>query len=193
MSGPPRHPALLGLALTLALLTAAGCAAGSSSPAPPTSATEIPDQSTPAEADATEAPSAGEDTQSQQVDACTLVTADEMASVVGKLKSGPVPLKGPAGEVLMCNYVAENGGKISLNVENALQWGVVKGVADANKDADDVPGVGEAAFLEPSGDGYILSILKKPHLLGIAIAVSSDKSHALDIGKAVAQKALPRL
>jgi hypothetical protein len=74
------------------------------------------------------------DEKPRSIDLCALATADEMSAIIGKLKSDPKPLKGPAGEMMMCTFTTEAGQEVTFSYENALSWGVIKGASKLNQD-----------------------------------------------------------
>lgn len=128
----------------------------------------------------------------EKVDPCSLTTAAEVEGIVGKLRSGPEPLKGQDGSILQCKFVTSNGSLVNLAVIDAVNWELHKGLAENEEGSQKVPGLGEDGFFR-SGKGAtpMLEILKRPYIL--QVNVTMDDEDALTFSKAVAEKALPRL
>jgi len=127
-------------------------------------------------------------------DPCSLTTAAEIEAVVGKLRSGPEPIKGQDGNILECKFLTTRGDLVTLSVVSAVNWDFKRGVYEADKDNrfEKVAGLGDDAFFVSQPHiGDQLLILKQPYLLELVVNVESDKN--LDFAKAIAEKAVPRL
>jgi hypothetical protein len=126
------------------------------------------------------------------VDPCSLATAAEMQSIVGKLRSGPEPLKGQNGQILQCDYVTGDGRRIAISVDDGVNWEIHQGIASGDKGTEQVAGLGDDAYFTFfGGEGYNLHVLKRPTILEIDVQMGHDQ--ALEVTKAIATKVLPRL
>jgi hypothetical protein len=184
-----RFRLLTALGFGLVVLTSIGCGLGSAGPvvAKPASAAQQPAQSA-----AKPAAAAANTTPYKPVDACTLVTVAEIEAVVGKLSGEPFALAGPEGLFRMCSFHTESSKPVLVTVARAETWAGRKGAARANKDTEQVSGVGDEAFLTSDLEGgYNLQVRKGPAVLQINVPLGHDQ--ALDATKTIAAKALPRL
>jgi len=125
------------------------------------------------------------------VDPCSLTTAAEMEGIVGKLRSGPQPIKAQDGEILMCKFVTDKGQIIDISVINGVNFEIHKGFVKDDKETQMVSGLGEGAFLKAMQNEYTLEILKQPYALEITMTM--NREDALSFSQTIAARALPRL
>src|SRR6185436_15486476 len=88
---------------------------------------------------------AGEPTRKpEDVDACALVTADEVKAILGALREPPRADTGIQKEK-ECRYLDGDGQNVTLSVYTAERWGLQKGIV-SEMDPKDEPGMGDEAF-----------------------------------------------
>jgi len=126
------------------------------------------------------------------VDPCSLVTTDEVTSIIGGVQMGPVAEKNPSGQVLDCGYVASAGGLLMVSVSDAEHWNMRKGFIRPEDHLVSVPDLGqEAIYISPDDGAATLAVLTPPYVLEVRTTIDSDQDQQMVI--ATAQKALPRL
>jgi len=120
-------------------------------------------------------------------DPCKLVTAAELQQIAGPLKGAPKP--GASGEVA-CEYTPAKAPawiRISLHDGELGYWKTRNG----GKNPVSLPEFGTNAFVNPDFEGSTDLYAKKGDLV---LSVSMPKGPtAVDMVKAIARKALPRL
>ena len=200
MSGHSTGWIRAGLLVGLMLVASTACTSGPGTPAAAKPATNVQQpattaqQSTGASQKPAQTTSASTAPKAQAVDPCALVTGAEIEAIVGKLRSGPEPIKGPTGEVLFCKIVTDKGQLVDLGVIDAVNWDFKLGFNKDDKDShfQKVPGLGDDAFfIAPDHREDELMILAKPYILEVVLTVDAEKN--LEYAKAIAAKALPRL
>jgi hypothetical protein len=122
-------------------------------------------------------------------DPCKLVTASELAQIVGPLKGSPKPGDIAAGDV-SCAYTPAAG---PAWIEIRLQDGPLSYWRSRNggSQAVSLPELGKDAFATPDADGSAALYVKKGDIV-LRVSLPREPS-AIDKLKAIALKALPRL
>ncbi|MEQ1516222.1 MAG: hypothetical protein ABL931_07010 [Usitatibacteraceae bacterium] len=120
---------------------------------------------------------------------CKLVTQAEMQELVGPLGGAPKATDPSSGEIT-CSFTPAKGPSfvdISLHDGDIAAWKKRHG----GKNPSALPEFGSGAFVNPDFEGYADLYAKKGNLI---LRVTMPKSpKAVDIVKAIATKALPRL
>lgn len=122
-------------------------------------------------------------------DPCKLITATELAQIVGPLKGAPTPGDVSAGDV-SCQYTPATG---PAWIDLRLADGPLSYWRSRNGGSQSVslPELGKDAFATPDADGSAELYVKKAD---VVLRISMPKAPAaIDKLKAIAQKALPRL
>jgi len=187
--------AWVGLAMILgSACTTAGGTPAAAKPAaiaqPGTTASQKPAESKPAVSQF----AASQAATGPAIDPCTLVTGAEMEAIVGKLRSGPEPLKGPNGDILECNYVTDDGGLVVISVADGVNWEIRESFAQPDDDTkvERIAGLGEKAlYKSPEHGDDELYVLKRPYILELRSSADAEKNR--QFMEAIAKIALPRL
>jgi hypothetical protein len=190
-----------GVWVGLLLIVSSACTAGPGTPAAAKPAVSVQQPATTGQqsSGASQKPSqatASQDTGAlaRAFDPCTLLTGSEAEAIVGKLRSGPEPVKGQDGSILKCKFVTVEAHLVTLSVVDAVNWDFKQGAYKGDKDNrfEKVAGLGDDAFFVSQPHiGDQLVTLKKPYLLELHVNVDTDKN--MELAKAIAEKALPRL
>jgi len=124
-----------------------------------------------------------------QPNPCKLVTVPEIQQIVGPLKEAPTATDPSTGEIT-CTFHPSKGlafVDISLHDGDLAAWKRRNG----GKNPEAAPEFGSGSFVTPDLDGYAELYAKKGALV---LRVSVPKGgQSVEIVKAIARKALPRL
>jgi len=183
----------------LAMILGSACTTAAGSPAIAKPAAAAQAGTTASQKPADTKPAASQPAPSQAangpaVDPCTLVTGAEMEAIVGKLRSGPEPLKGPTGDILECNYVTDDGELVVISVADAVNWEIRESFAqpDDETKVERIAGLGEKAiYKSPEHGDDELYVLKRPYILELRSGVDVEKNR--QFMEAIAKIALPRM
>lgn len=127
------------------------------------------------------------------IDPCTLATAAEVSTVVGKLRSGPTPLKSQTGDVLECKFITDAGNIVAISIVDAANWEFRKSFYEDDEGTVNLAGLGEEAFFgEKDHQPGITQVLHKPFILEVSASLASEKDDQ-EATKAIAATALSRI
>jgi hypothetical protein len=116
-------------------------------------------------------------------DACSLITAQEAAAILGELREPPKPAtsiwKGA------CSYWVTGGANVTVEMGDAAQWEFQKSLDTGDKKP--LSGLGEEAFYSLKSGNVDLWARKGGAMLRLTGSIGLDKT------KAMAAKALERL
>lgn len=208
----------------LMLLNAYGCKSAQDQSPPPPSAPTAAEPGTPATSSTpvtVASPANMPPTAPGKVDACTLLTTDEIKSVQGEdLKTTkPSQQAGPDFAIDICYYelpTPSNSISVSLAQPNPEKKKAVKdfwentfsegerggrkekeregeGEIEEGASARKIAGVGQEAFWFSSPIGGVLYALKGEHYIRISVGGKGTSEEKLNKSKALAKKALARL
>ena len=122
-------------------------------------------------------------TNAKPLDPCSLMSKAEAAVVMGEMKGDPTSKDALRGK--KCVYDNMKGAWISIEVYSTeAQWELAKNMAI---DAQELPGLGEAAFSAKRGDTRQIYVKKGASMIEV------DSSAGMDAAKQVAAIAVKRL
>ena len=110
-------------------------------------------------------------------DPCALLTAVQLESTFGKLKSAPKPDVGLQKEK-ECHYENADGNSLVLRIYSADRWGMQKGINSENNPTM-LAGLGSEAFMVKKGTDKEIYIRKGDWILEIDSSADSEKVKAL--------------
>jgi hypothetical protein len=120
---------------------------------------------------------------------CKLVTVPEMQQIVGPLKEAPTATDPSTGEI-SCTFRPSKGlnfVEISLHDGDLTAWKRRNG----GKNPEAASEFGSGSFVTPDFEGFAELYAKKE---GLVLRVSAPKgAQSVEVVKAIARKALPRL
>lgn len=190
-----RRPAL-GLAVALTLAACGGGSASPSSPASSSAASEAPasQAATDEPGGSSQAPaetqSGGGGGGGTAVDACGLVTTDEIGGVVGE--SGMTIGMNTPGDVSYCIYSKADGSAYVASSWMKQGGGGSFAIWKSGAGVQDVDGIGDDAVWDPSS--ATLVVLKGDAIVSITAGDSTiDEAERLDWSKAIAEFAIGRM
>jgi hypothetical protein len=119
------------------------------------------------------------------VDACALVSAEEVAAVLGALRE---PAKAETGlqKEKECHYLDHDGQNVTLSVYAASRFGLQKGIV-SEMDPHDEPGLGDEAFSVKRGTTTEVYVKKGELMLEVR------GTAGMAVSRAMAGKAAKRL
>src|SRR4051794_21385713 len=101
----------------------------------------------------------------EDVDACALVSAEEVKEVMGPLREAPHADTGLQKEK-ECRYLDADGQNLTLSVYTAERWGLQKGIV-SEMDPHDEAGLGDEAFSVRRGSSTEVYVKKGALMLEV--------------------------
>lgn len=121
--------------------------------------------------------------QTPSVDPCSLLSKEDLTSVLGEIKEGPKAKEGLMKEK-RCEWTNMSGSWLSLSVYTSDSWGLKKGSAN---NPVDVKGLGEEAFSDKRGTDAELYVRKGQSILEVRTSAGSE------VAKKVAEIAIRKV
>ena len=130
------------------------------------------------ETSAAEAPAAAEPESSiPSIDACAVLTRDEIEPVFGTLKEGPTADSGLSKEKL-CKYSNMDGSWLQTSLYGSDRWGLQKGTY-SEMDPKPMPGLGDEAFSVKRGTDSLVFVRKGGGVVEISCSCDRVKAETL--------------
>jgi hypothetical protein len=131
------------------------------------------------------APAASPSPSPAPLDACALVSADEVKVILGELRE-PAKRETGLSKEKECHYLDHDGQNVTLSVYDAARWGMQKGIV-SEMDPHDEPGLGDEAFSVKRGSSTEMYVKKGNLVLEVR------GTAGMAVTRAMAEKAAKRL